>query len=83
MYNPESMYRMARLEHEVRIASARRAVEAREARRESGYSWFAAVTSRLRPARSSRKALVFDIADRVGRVETASAMRRADEVAAA
>ena len=83
MYNPESMYRMARLEHEVRIGSARRAVEAREARRESGYSWFAAVTSRLRPAVSSRTAVVLDISDRLGRAETATPAYRADEVAAA
>ena len=53
MYNPDTMYKMARLEHEARIASARQAVEAREARRESGRSWFASVTGFLRPARSS------------------------------
>ncbi|TME49274.1 MAG: hypothetical protein E6I55_02345 [Chloroflexi bacterium] len=83
MYNPDTMYKMARLEHEARIAFARQAVEAREARRESGRSWFASVTGFLRPARSSDAAAVLDISERLGGVEVTGRAQHADEVAAA
>ena len=51
--NPESMYTMARQNHQSRIAGAARSREVREVQNRRAHQWLTAVARRLRPAHGS------------------------------